>query len=125
MDVTDRVCLDPEQTRFRNAMDVIAQGVCLLDPVGMRLIDVNETICSMFAYTREALFALDLADFGIGSIQQLRSIYDALTAGNTVPSQTTDLRRGDGTTLAVSIDWRPLPVNDSGIIVGVISIRNY
>lgn len=125
MDVTDRVCLDPEQTRFRNAMDVIGQGVCLIDPIGMRLIDVNETVCRLSGYSREALFKLELAGFGMGSSQQLASIFDALTAGNTVPIQTLDLRLKDGTTLAVSIDWRPLTVNQSWIIVGVISVRNY
>lgn len=125
MDVTDRMRADQqEQVLFRSAVDVIDQGVCLLDRARMRVIDVNETACRMSGYSRSELFAGDPADFGIGSSEQLATIFDALIAGGSAYTQTTQLRRKDGSSLAVMIDWRALQVVDNWIIVGVISARN-
>ncbi len=123
MDVTARMRPVQEPMRFRSAMDVIGQGLCLFDRAGMRVIDVNETACRMLGYDRDALFALDLADFGIGSSEQLAAIFDALIAGGPPHAQMAALRRNDGSTLAVTIDWRAVRVVDSWIIVGVISGR--
>ncbi|NMM37908.1 MAG: response regulator [Glaciimonas sp.] len=121
MEITDRRRPDQEQMRFRSAMDVIDQGICLLDRVCMRVVDANETTCRMSGYSRSELFALNLANLGIGSSENLASIFDALIAGGPTHMQTADLRRKDGSTLAATIDWRTLRVGDNWIIVGVIS----
>ncbi|MDP3841192.1 MAG: PAS domain-containing protein [Oxalobacteraceae bacterium] len=113
-----------EQVLFRSAVDVIDQGVCLLDRASMRVIDVNETACRMLGYSRSELFAGDPADFDIGSSEQLATIFDALIAGGSAYTQTAQLRRKDGSTLAVMIDWRALRVVDNWTIVGVISARS-
>jgi PAS domain S-box-containing protein len=142
MDVTDRMRPDQEQLRFRSAIDVIDQGVCLIDRASMRVIDVNEAVCRMSGYSRHELFALDLANFVIDSGEHLATIFDALIAGGpategSVPptkgsapptkgsepphAQTAELRCKDGSTVAVMIDWRALRVVENWIIVGVIS----
>ncbi|MGV8894059.1 MAG: response regulator [Burkholderiaceae bacterium] len=124
MEITDRRRPDPEQIRFRSAMDVIDQGVCLFDRTSMRVIDVNETACCMSGYSRPGLFALDPDDLGIGSSADLVSIFDALIAGGPTYVQTADLRRKDGSIFAAMVDWHALCVVDNWIIVGVISARN-
>ncbi|MEO8170481.1 MAG: response regulator [Oxalobacteraceae bacterium] len=124
MDVTDRMHPDQQQMLFRSALDVINQGVCLLDRASMRVIDVNQTACRMSGYSRDALFAMDTADFGIGSSAQLATIFDALIAGGPAYPHTTQLRRKDGSNLAVKIDWRALQAAGKWISVGVISILN-
>jgi PAS domain S-box-containing protein len=121
MDVTDRMRPDQEQMRFRSAMDVIDQGVCLLDRASMRVIDVNQTACRMSGYSRQELFAVDLADFGIGSSEQLAAIFDVLIAGGPTHTQPAPLRRKDGSTLAVMIAWSAVRVVDDWIMVGIIS----
>jgi PAS domain S-box-containing protein len=121
MDVTDRMRPGHEHMRFRSAMDVIEQGVCLLDHASMRVIDVNETACRMWGYSRDELFAVDLTDFGIGSSEHLAIIFDALIAGGPAHTQTAQLRHKGGSTLATMIDWRALRVVDNWMIVGVIS----
>jgi len=120
MDVTDRMHPDREQLRFRHAMDVIDQGVCLIDRVSMRMIDMNETACRMSGYSRHELYTLDLADVGFDSVESLATIFDALIAGAPPHTQTIELRRKDGSTLATVIDWRVLQDADNGIVVGVI-----
>jgi len=125
MDVTDRMRANQqEQVIFRSAVDAIDQAVCLLDRASMRVIDVNEAACRMSGYSRSELFARDPADFGLGSSEQLATIFDALIAGGSAYTQTAQLRRKDGSTLAVMIDWRALQVVDNWIIVGVISAQN-
>jgi len=121
MDVTDRMRPDREQMRFHNAMDLIDKGVCLLDRTSMRMIDVNDTACRLSGYSRHALLAMELADFGIGSSEHLAPIFDALIAGGPAHKKTTELRRKDGSTLAATIEWGALRVADNWIIVGVMS----
>ncbi len=123
MDITDRMRPGHEHARFRSAIDVIDQGVCLLDHANMRVIDANETACRMWGYGRDELFAVDLAASGIGSNEQLAIIFDALIEGGPTHAQAAELRRKDGTTLAAVINWRALRVVDSWMIVGVISER--
>ena len=123
MDVTDRMRPDQEQIRFRSAMDVINQGVCLLDRASMRVIDVNQTACRMSGYSRHELFSVDLADFGIGSSEHLAAIFDALIAGGPTYQHTVELRCKDGSTLAAMIDWSALQMADNWIMVGVIDAR--
>jgi PAS domain-containing protein len=67
--------------RFRSAMDAIDQGLCVLDRVSMRVIDVNETTCRLSGYSRHELFAADPADLGLGISEHLATIFDALIAG--------------------------------------------
>jgi PAS domain S-box-containing protein len=124
MDVTDRMRPDQEQMRFRSAMDVIDKGVCLLDRASMRVVDVNETVCRMSGYSRHDLFAMDIADFGIGSSEHLATIFDALIAGGPAYTQTAELRRKGGSILAATIDWRAVRVVENWIVVGVINARS-
>lgn len=121
MDISERMQPNQAQMRFRSAMDVIDQGLCLLDYASMRMIDVNETVCRMLGYERQALFVMDLSDLGIGSREHLTTIFDALIAGGPAHKQTASLRHRNGSTLAATITWRALQVGDNWIIVGVIS----
>ncbi len=121
MDVTDRMRPDQEQLRFRSAMDVIEQGVFLIDHASKRMIDVNDTACRMSGYSRQELFALDLADVGIGGSEQLEPIFDALIAGRAAHKKTVELRRKGGSLMAATIDWRALQIVDKWVMVGVIS----
>jgi PAS domain S-box-containing protein len=124
MDITDRMRPDQEQTRYRSAMDVIDTGVCLLDHASMRVVDVNETVCRMSGYSRHELFAMDIADFGIGSSEHLTTIFDALIAGGPAYTQTAELRRKDGSILAATIEWRAVRVVENWTVVGVINARS-
>ena len=121
MELTDRRRPDIEQMRFRHAMGVIDQGVCLIDRVTMHLIDANETLCRMLGYTRVDLLALDLAKLGLGRREEVVARFDVLTAGKLSDKQITQLHRKDGSILAGTINWRALREADSWIMVGTIS----
>ncbi len=121
MEVTDRMRPNLEQRRFRAAMDVIDQGVCLLDYASLRVIDVNETACRMSGYSRHEWFGVDLAELGIGNRAQLATIFDPLLAGVEVQRQGVTLCRKDGAILATAIDWRAVRVDENWVIVGTIN----
>jgi PAS domain S-box-containing protein len=126
MEITDRRRPDQEQLRFRSAIDVIGQGVCLLDCATMRMIDVNETLGRMLGYGKQALLALNLAEWGLCIEEPLTTIFDALMVGGAAHDgacqiTSEQLLSKDGSTVAVRIDWRALQVNDSKMIVGVVS----
>lgn len=121
MDVTERMGPGQAHMRFRSAIDTIEKGICLVDRASMRVIDANETACRMSGYSRQELYSIDLADFGIGSSEQLAISFDALIAGGVAYKQTAELHCKDSSTLVASIDWSALEVSGSWIIVGVIS----
>jgi PAS domain S-box-containing protein len=121
MDVTERMRPDREQLRFRRAMDALGQGLCLVERAAMRVIDANQTACRLSGYDLRELFALDLAELGIGSAEQLANRFDGLIEGGPAHPQTVQLRCKDGSLLAATIDWRAVRSADDVIIVGLIS----
>ena len=124
VEITDRRRPDLAQLRFRSAMDVIGQGICLLDRTSMQLIDANETLGRMSGYDKQELQGLDLTEWGLGSKDQLTAMFDTLIADGVAGTSRVPLRNKDGSSMAASIDWRALRVIDSWIMVGVISEDN-
>jgi PAS domain S-box-containing protein len=122
MEITDRRRPDQEQMRFRAAIDVIAQGVLLLDRASLRVLDANETARRMTGYAKQELFALEAAGLGLGESRDLAALFDALIVGGPPQTQTVQLRSKDGAQLRVCIDWRAVRIGDEPIIVGVIAV---
>ncbi|MET3132336.1 CheY-like chemotaxis protein [Oxalobacteraceae bacterium GrIS 1.11] len=120
MDVTERMRPNQEQSRFRGAMDAIDEGICLLDPSSLRVLDANDTICRMLGYSRQELFALDSAGFGIGERAPMLASFNALVAGGPVQVQSAQLRHQSGASVATTIHWRAVQVGGKWLIVGVI-----
>lgn len=123
MDITERMRPDRGQLRLRCAIDALEQCVCLLDRDSMRVVDANAAACRMYGGSRDALLAIDPADFGCGSNVQLAAMFDTLIAGTAGSAQAAALHRKDGTTLAVTMAWKAVQVLDSWIMVGVIDSR--
>ena len=119
MDITERMLPNQAQLRFRGAMDAIDQGILLIDHASMRVIDANLAACRMFAYSQRELFAIDIAELGIGA--QLSAIVTPLTAGRVDNAKNATLHRKDGSTLAVVIDWSAFQMNGNWTIAGIIN----
>jgi PAS domain S-box-containing protein len=122
MEITERRHPDQAQLRFRSAIDVIPQGVCLLDRAAMRIVDANETLARMLGYGKQALLSLEPAQLGLGSKEQLATVLDAVTVGAVPQQAIAQLRTRDGSTVAARIDWRALRSTDSQLVVGVVGI---
>ncbi len=108
-----------ELQRFRSAMDATADAIFLVDPAAMRLVDVNETACRLLGYTRQELLNLGPADLGVGTHEQLREIYNALIAGTDGGLCEVQLRRKDGSWLAVELFRRAQRVGAGWVVVSV------
>ncbi|MES2932127.1 MAG: EAL domain-containing protein, partial [Pseudomonadota bacterium] len=70
-----RVRLDQDLQRFRMAMDSTADGIFLLDCAAMRIVDVNDTACRMFGYSREELYGMSPIQLGIAADEH---VFDSL-----------------------------------------------
>lgn len=124
MDITGRIGLDRDQLRFRSAMDVIDQGVFLVDRDSMRIVDVNEAVCRMSGYRRLELLAMEMTELASTTGMPLTALFDALVSDQTMHVQTGQLRRKDGSKPVVVIDWRACTIADSRtIMVGVANAR--
>ncbi|MEC5161555.1 PAS domain S-box-containing protein [Janthinobacterium sp. CG_23.3] len=121
MDVTERMRPNREQLRFRGAIDALEVGICLLDPATLRVVDANETACAMSGYSRQELYALDMADLGVGDGAQLQQRFNALLAGGPVHLQSAELRHKSGAILPAAINWRAVQSGGKWVIVGVIA----
>nr|WP_232429828.1 PAS domain-containing protein [Janthinobacterium sp. CG3] len=110
-----------EQLRFRGAIDALEVGICLLDPATLRVVDANETACAMSGYSRQELYALDMADLGVGDGAQLQQRFNALLAGGPVHLQSAELRHKSGAILPAAINWRAVQSGGKWVIVGVIA----
>jgi PAS domain S-box-containing protein len=129
MELTDRRRPDIEQLRFRHALDVIDQGVLLIDRRTMRVVDVNEPICRMLAYSQAEFLAVDVAELGLGSNAHLAAKFDVLISADAAQAesgllpatvQTDTLRCKDGAALAAIVKWYVSGEMDNRIIVGMV-----
>jgi len=120
-DITGRMRSIEQATIFRNAMDVIDQGLCLVERGSMRMLDVNATACRMLGYARQELLQLSLETLGVGNAQHVENLFEALASGGDNHRQELIAPRSGGSTLAAVIDWRALQIFGNWILLGVIS----
>jgi PAS domain S-box-containing protein len=121
MDVTERMRPGRQEVNFRSAIDMMDQGVCLVERSSMRIIDANAAASGISGYSRAQLLALALPQLGLvplGTLDDLATLFDRLGTQSTV--STDRLQRQDGSVLDVAIVWRKLPVAGPLIIAGVI-----
>ncbi len=116
MDVTERMRPGQQEVNFRRAVDMMDQGVCLVELASMRIIDANATAGSISGYSRQQLLALNLQQIAVG--EDLAAAFNGLSMESMV--QTQQLRRQDGSLLDVTTVWRKLPGAGPAIIAGVI-----
>jgi diguanylate cyclase (GGDEF)-like protein/PAS domain S-box-containing protein len=119
-DITERKRGEEELHRFRAAMDVSADMIWLIDPVGMRVVDANNTACQALGYTREELLGMGPQEIVSASREDLAALYRDLTAGDLGESVMQGFYRcKDGSQLPVESLRRALPSADGQVIVAV------
>ncbi|WP_052452442.1 EAL domain-containing protein [Noviherbaspirillum autotrophicum] len=109
-DVTQRVCAEEEWKRFRLGMEHSTDAIYVVDRATLRIVDVNETACTMLGYSREEMLQLSpyLTRVGL-SPEQLAAYYDAIAYSATQQAVTRSvLRRKDGTQVQVEMLMRAL-----------------
>ena len=120
-DVTERTRVQLDARRFRLAADTMRDAILLFSRAGMNIIDVNDTACRMFGYTRNQLLMLDPADLGAGSRAELEQQFDRIIVGEFAndfhPFQ---LRRMNASTFPAEVQWRAQESYDGGTLVMVI-----
>src|SRR5262249_34935113 len=72
---------EDELRRFRAAMNASEDMIWLIDPVRMRIIDLNDTACRKLGYSREALLAKPPQEIVGVPREDLAAMYRRLIAG--------------------------------------------
>jgi PAS domain S-box-containing protein len=121
MDISDRMRGSPQQVRFRRALDMIDQGIFLVDRTSLCLVDANEATCRLTGYDQAELSALDLTRLGMGNRERLNKVFDTLVTGGAPQTQTANVVRKDSSTITVMVDWHASCTNGAWIIAGVLS----
>jgi len=102
-DITERKEREGALQRFRIALDASADMVFLFDLANGRLLDFNQTACSLLGYTREELLGLRAWEIRAHvSAENLRAETAALLrTGARTTTIRTEYRRKDGSTFPV------------------------
>ena len=118
-DITERIHTEETLRRFRVALDSSADGIFLVDPVSMQIVDVNDTACVVLGYTREEMLRITaqelLPDVRQEELeQQFKRLIDNEEAFG---AMIIDVRMKSGRTLPVEVYLRALATQDGYIIV--------
>src|SRR5882672_7387407 len=112
---------EEELRRFRTAMDVSEDMIWLIDPVRIKVIDVNDTVCRKLGYTRQELLGMDPQDIVSISREDLSRIYVRLMEGGEGDTAVGGwYRRKDGSRFPVEVFRRSVPSGGSHVIVAVV-----
>jgi diguanylate cyclase (GGDEF)-like protein/PAS domain S-box-containing protein len=110
-----------ELQRFRSAMDATAEAIFLVQRSSMQFIEVNTTACEMLGYTRAELLRIGPRDIGMLTPEDIATIDDASIEGPRAKQMTEiQVRRKDGSLLAVEVHRQAHLFEDEWIIVGVL-----
>src|SRR5258706_10534112 len=95
--------------------------ILLLDPVNMKVIDINDTACRKLGYSREELLSMAPQDVISISREELSRIYSRLIQGGEGDTAVGGwYRRKDGSRFPVEVFRRSVPSEGSYVIVAVV-----
>jgi len=108
--------------RFRQAMNLTADAIFLLNRNSMLFIDVNDSACRMFGYTREELYTLGPMDLSYDSRESLERLYDKTIASAGQSSGLCEVlvHRRDGTQFAAELQRQVQQRGDDWIIIVIL-----
>ncbi len=121
-DISERRRTEEALLRFRTAMDMSRDAILLIDRESMRYIDVNETACRLFGYSREEMLTMGPVDLNPGLSREAlaQRLDEAIAlAGRPSPPEAEGRvnRRRDGSEFPVEVYRVAVPVGGRDIIV--------
>ena len=120
LDITARKLAEENMRRFRAAIDVSADLVLLVDPVGLRYVDVNDAAVRALGYSRAELLTMGPHDIFSVAREELLAVYGRLIAGDLSATTTTGVYRcKDGSRLPFEANRRAVPEGSGHVIVSV------
>ncbi|NCC51431.1 MAG: PAS domain S-box protein [Spartobacteria bacterium] len=117
-DITERVEATEQVRRFREALDSSSDAVFIYDAESGRFVDMNQTTCEMWGYTREELLTMTPED--IDAVSSPKEIAEIVN--NALKSDHADIfeslhRRKDGSTFPVEVRQRRLGDTSSRLVI--------
>lgn len=121
-DISERKHAEEALLRFRTAIDMARDAIFLIDRKTMRYIDVNDTACRLFGYSRDEMLQMGPAELNLGlSYEELEQKLDETIALAGAPSKPESdgrfNRRRDGSAFPVEVYRVAIRVGDRDIIV--------
>ena len=97
-DITENKQAEIELQLFRTLVDNSSDAIEVLDPVTLRLIDVNETECRDLGYSREELLSMKITDIDVAfAADQMQEIKAQILKTGEVRFESVHRRKDDAT----------------------------
>jgi len=107
--------------RFRQAMNLTADAIFLVNRTTMLFIDVNDSACRMFGYSRPELYTLGPMDLSCDTRENLGRLYDeTIAAGQSSGLCEIIARRQDGSQFAAELQRQVQRRGDDWIIIVIL-----
>jgi diguanylate cyclase (GGDEF)-like protein/PAS domain S-box-containing protein len=121
-DISERTRTEEALLRFRTAIDMARDAILLIDRETMRYIDVNETACRLFGYSRWEMLQLGPEDLnpGLSRADLERRLDETIALGGLASKPESEgrfNRRRDGSTFPVEVYRVAIRVGGRDIIV--------
>ncbi len=118
-DITERKQNEAKMQLFRTLIDNSSDAIEVLDPHTLRFLDINETACSDWGYSREELLSMRVLDVDPSATEVGReAVIEKLQALGHARFEATR-RRKDGTTFPVEVSLRLIEL-DRHYILGIV-----
>ncbi|MDD5058653.1 MAG: PAS domain S-box protein [Sideroxydans sp.] len=118
-DVTERKQAEAQMRLFRTLLDNSSDAIEVLDPVTLRFLDINETACRDWGYSREELLSMCVADLDPTFGEDLREKITAQIRQAGYARFEGMRRRKDGSTFPVEISLKALEL-DKPFLVDIV-----
>ncbi len=118
-DITERKHAESKMTLFRMLLDNSSDAIEVLDPQTLRFLDINETACSDWGYSREELLSMRVLDVDPSATEVGReAVIEKLQASGHARFEATR-RRKDGSTFPVEVSLKLIEL-DRQYILGIV-----
>ncbi|CAK0776071.1 two-component system, sensor histidine kinase and response regulator [Gammaproteobacteria bacterium] len=107
------------ETRYRTFFEQSNDGIGMIDPIGTRILDVNDAWCRMLGYTRDELLRMTFIELGKESLQKAKKRIQAIQLQGWAEFEAPMIHK-DGSVIYTFVTIKQVEINEQPILLGTV-----